>query len=154
MRLPHDEVIPILDFGSQTAQLIARRVREAGAYSLLLSPTTPAAELRAMNPKGIILSGGPASVFAEGAPTCDPEILNLGVPILGICYGMQLACHLMGAEIKQADHREFGRASLTINKTSGLLDAIPQSTAVWMSHGDQVTNLAAAHLETLASTPK
>jgi GMP synthase (glutamine-hydrolysing) len=89
-------------------------VREAGAFSVLMSPTASADELRAMQPKGIILSGGPASVYAEGAPTCDPAILDLGVPVLGICYGMQLACKLMGARIDRADHREFGRAQLHI----------------------------------------
>src|SRR5262245_11922796 len=95
--LPHNEVIVILDFGSQTAQLIARRVREAGAFSLLLAPDTPAAKIAAMKPKGIIFSGGPASVDEPGAPRCDPKLFELGIPILGICYGMQLACYMLGA---------------------------------------------------------
>ncbi|MGP1271965.1 MAG: glutamine-hydrolyzing GMP synthase [Phycisphaerales bacterium] len=150
---PHDEIIPVLDFGSQTTQLIARRVREAGVFSLILRPDTPAEELRAMSPKGIILSGGPASVFAEGAPHCDPGILRLGVPVLGICYGMQLVSRLLGATIEPAGHREFGPANLDIADASDLLDALPQRTTVWMSHGDQVTDLAAANLITLASTP-
>ena len=106
-----DEVVPILDFGSQTAQLIARRAREAGVYAVLVHPSISADELRAMQPRGIILSGGPSSVDDEGAPSCDPAIFSLGVPVLGICYGMQLACKLMGARVDRAEHREFGRAS-------------------------------------------
>ena len=90
--MQRDEVIPILDFGSQYAQLIARRVREKGVYSELVRPDIPAAELKKLNPKGIILSGGPSSVYEPNAPRCDPKIFDLGVPILGICYGMQLAC--------------------------------------------------------------
>lgn len=154
--LPHDEVVPVLDFGSQTAQLICRRVREAGAYSLLVSPKITAADLRALNPKGIILSGGPSSVYEDGAPRCDPEILNLGIPVLGICYGMQLACQIMGSKVSRADHREFGRANLEIKPNASskgdLLHAIPQRTAVWMSHGDQVQDVN-HEFETLASTP-
>ncbi|MCC7390328.1 MAG: glutamine-hydrolyzing GMP synthase [Phycisphaerales bacterium] len=153
MQLPHDEVIPILDFGSQTAQLIARRVREAGAFSILLPPDTPIDKLRALNPKGLILSGGPSSVYEPGAPTCDPDLLTLGVPVLGICYGMQLAGRMLGARIDRANHREFGRANLHIADRSDLLSAIPENTTVWMSHGDQVQALEAAGLETLASTP-
>jgi GMP synthase (glutamine-hydrolysing) len=84
----HDEIVPVLDFGGQTAQLICRRVRDAGVFSLLVRPDIPADELRAMNPKGIILSGGPSSVYDDGAPTMDPKVLDLGVPVLGICYGM------------------------------------------------------------------
>ncbi len=150
---PHTEIVPVLDFGSQTTQLIARRLREAGVFSLILRPDTPAEELKAMNPKGIVFSGGPASVFAPGAPTCDPEVLKLGVPMLGICYGMQLVSKLLGATIDPADHREFGPASLEIKSSADLLDALPQRTTVWMSHGDQVTDLAAADLETIGSTP-
>ncbi len=153
MQVPHDEVIPVLDFGSQTAQLIARRVRETGAFSVLMSPTASAEEIRALQPKGIILSGGPASVYAEGAPTCDPAILDLGVPVLGICYGMQLACQLMGARIDRADHREFGRAQLHIVEAGSLLRGVPEQTAVWMSHGDQVRELDRADLEVMGSTP-
>ncbi len=149
---PHTEIVPVLDFGSQTTQLIARRLREAGVFSLILRPDTPAEELRAMNPRGIVLSGGPASVFAEGAPTCDPGILELGVPVLGICYGMQLVSRLLGASIDPADHREFGPAGLEIADSGDLLDALPERTTVWMSHGDQVVDLAAANLETIGST--
>jgi GMP synthase (glutamine-hydrolysing) len=152
-QLPHHEVVPILDFGSQTAQLIARRVREAGAFSLLVHPATPASELKAIRPKGLILSGGPASVYEPGAPRCDPAIFDLGIPILGICYGMQLACQILGARVERAPHREFGRANLTIQDRSDLLAAIPERTTVWMSHGDQVTDLDRAMLHPLATTP-
>ncbi|MFK7759653.1 MAG: glutamine-hydrolyzing GMP synthase [Phycisphaerales bacterium] len=149
----HDEIVPVLDFGSQTAQLICRRVRDAGVYSVLVSPKITAQELKAMNPKGIILSGGPSSVTDDGAPTMDPEILELGIPVFGICYGMQLSCHLLGADLSKADHREFGRAMLNINQTTeGIFSAVPESTQVWMSHGDQITNLGNADLESIAST--
>jgi GMP synthase (glutamine-hydrolysing) len=152
-QLPHDEVIPILDFGSQTAQLIARRVREAGAFSILVSPDRPASEIAAMNPKGVILSGGPASVYEPGAPTCDPGILDLGVPVLGICYGMQLACRMLGAKVERAGRREFGRANLQIADRGDLFAAIPERTTVWMSHGDQIASGEGAVLEPLAATP-
>ena len=153
MHLAHDEVVPILDFGSQTAQLIARRVREAGVYAVLVAPSITPDELRQMNPRGIILSGGPASVHEAGAPTCDPDILDLGVPVLGICYGMQLACHLLGATVNKASRREFGRASLSRVGSPRLLASIPDPTTVWMSHGDHIEDLKQAHLVTTASTP-
>ncbi|MBX3409786.1 MAG: glutamine-hydrolyzing GMP synthase [Phycisphaeraceae bacterium] len=146
------EVIPILDFGSQTAQLIARRVRDAGVFSLLVSPRITSAQLRAMNPSGIILSGGPSSVYEPGAPACDPAIFDLGVPVLGICYGMQLAAHLLGGRVSRADHREFGRAHLSMAGKSDLFNGVPDKTTVWMSHGDQVED-AGLRFETLASTP-
>lgn len=150
---PHDEIVPVLDCGGQTVQLIARRLREAGIYSMIQRSDITAAELKAMNPKGIVLSGGPASVFTEGSPVIDPEILNLGVPVLGICYGMQLVCQHLGAKITPANHREFGRANLEIKDDSDLFGAVPQRTTVWMSHGDQVSDLASANIQTIASTP-
>src|ERR671913_7407 len=112
----HDEVIPILDFGAQYAQLIARRVREKGVYSELVRPDISADELKARNPKGLILSGGPSSVYEPNAPRCDPKIFDLGVPILGICYGMQLGSQILGGQVKPAKAREYGRAKLTISK--------------------------------------
>ncbi|MBC7783856.1 MAG: GMP synthase (glutamine-hydrolyzing), partial [Burkholderiales bacterium] len=108
--MTHDQVIPILDFGSQYAQLIARRVREKGVYSELVRPDISIEELKKLNPKGIILSGGPSSVYEPNAPRCDPRIFDLGVPVLGICYGMQLAMQLLGGEVKPAAAREYGRA--------------------------------------------
>ncbi|QOJ01477.1 MAG: glutamine-hydrolyzing GMP synthase [Phycisphaeraceae bacterium] len=146
------ESVPILDFGSQTAQLIARRVREAGVYSVLVSPTIEPERLRALNPAGIILSGGPRSVYEPGAPACDPAIFRLGVPVLGICYGMQLAAKVMGGEVRPASHREFGRSALAVRDHADLFAAVPDTTIAWMSHGDQVVSLGATPFETLAST--
>ncbi|MHB1155569.1 MAG: glutamine-hydrolyzing GMP synthase [Phycisphaerales bacterium] len=155
--LPHDEVIPVLDFGSQYAQLIARRVREAGAFSILVHPSTPPEELAKYKPRGIILSGGPASVYEPGAPRCDEKLFEKlpGVPVLGICYGMQIGCQILGCEIKSADHREFGRAQLKVIDNSSLLAGLPQNTTVWMSHGDQVApgHAGRDELTVLASTP-
>ncbi len=149
------QVVPVLDFGSQTAQLICRRVRDAGVFSVLVAPSITADELRKMNPKGIILSGGPSSVTDDNAPTMDPEILELGIPVLGICYGMQLACHLLGASLHKAPHREYGRAQLEIksnSQTDRIFHAIPEHTQVWMSHGDQISDLNKAHMTPIAST--
>jgi GMP synthase (glutamine-hydrolysing) len=151
-RPPHDEIIVILDFGSQYAQLIARRVREAGAFSLLVSPDITADAIRELAPKGIIYSGGPASVLDEGAPHGDPDLLHLGIPVLGICYGMQLACHQLGCDLEAAPAREYGRAKLRIEDAGDLLHGIPADTAVWMSHGDQVLGLA-DKFDRLAATP-
>jgi GMP synthase (glutamine-hydrolysing) len=131
---PNAEVIPILDFGGQYAQLIARRVREAGAYSLLVSPTATIEELRALKPKGIILSGGPSSVTESAAPRCDQRILELNVPILGICYGMQLGCQILGCKVAPVAHREYGRARLSITDRKDLFAGIPSQTTVWMSN--------------------
>ncbi|MCA9281410.1 MAG: glutamine-hydrolyzing GMP synthase [Phycisphaeraceae bacterium] len=151
-RIPHDEVILVLDFGGQTAQLIARRVREAGVLSMLVHPGTPATELARYRPKGVILSGGPASIYEQGAPKFDPAVLEMGVPVLGVCYGMQLACSMLGCDVRRADHREFGRASLSISESGDLLHGVPANTAVWMSHGDQVQGVDERFV-TLGSTP-
>ena len=145
------ETVLILDFGSQFAQLIARRVRELGVHSLLVAPGTPIEVLRGLGAKGIIMSGGPASVFEEGAPRCDPAVLEMGIPVLGICYGMQLGCHMLGFEVSPADSREYGRAHLDIHDSHGLMHGIPPRTTVWMSHGDQVRD-AHGDLAVLAST--
>jgi len=149
---PHTEIIPILDFGSQLTQLIARRVREAGAFSLLMSPSTSIEELRAMKPKGIILSGGPSSVTDKGAPRCDDRIFELGIPVLGVCYGMQLACQILGCKVAPGESREFGRARLNISDRKDLFSGIPPQTTVWMSHGDLVQGLS-EQFTALASTP-
>src|SRR6478672_7818971 len=142
LEMDHDEIIPILDFGAQYAQLIARRVREKGVYSELVRPDISASELKKLNAKGIILSGGPSSVYEPNAPKCDPKIFDLGLPILGICYGMQLGAHILGGEVKPAKAREYGRAKLKVtNTTDPFLKGMPQDTTVWMSHGDQVHDL-------------
>lgn len=151
-RMLHEQVIPILDFGSQYAQLIARRVRECGVYSQLVRPDIPAAELAAMKPSGIILSGGPSSVYELNAPKCDPAIFEIGVPILGICYGMQIGVQVLGGQVKAAKSREYGRAKLHVVGNDPLVRGLPQDTTVWMSHGDQVQELPDA-FEALATTP-
>ncbi len=135
------ELIAILDFGSQYGQLIARRVRELNVYSRICPAHTPASELAKMPLKGIILSGGPASVYQPGAPRCDEKIFNLDVPILGICYGMQLGCQILGAEIAPAQSREYGRANLNVIDKGDLLAHLPDEMLVWASHGDQVGTL-------------
>ncbi|HEX4794214.1 MAG TPA: glutamine-hydrolyzing GMP synthase [Humisphaera sp.] len=147
-----DQIIPVLDFGSQVTQLIARRVREKGVYSELVRPDISADELKKLNPPGIILSGGPSSVYDAGAPKCDPKIFDLGVPILGICYGMQLGVHMLGGKIQPAKAREFGRAKLTVIENDPLVRGLPQETTVWMSHGDQVHELPSEFVA-LATTP-
>ena len=132
------QVVPILDFGSQYVQLIARRVRELGVFSILVRPDISIDELRAMQPVGVILSGGPASVYEKDAPQADPKLFDLNVPVLGICYGMQAACTVLGAKVSSAKSREYGRAQVHISDHSDLLSGIPENTTVWMSHGDQV----------------
>ena len=146
------QVVAILDFGSQYVQLIARRIREAGVFSLLVAPDTPIEKLAAMKPTGLILSGGPASVYEKNAPRCDPRLFELGVPVLGICYGMQIGCQLLGAQIGKTTTREYGRASLAIGDQSDLLAGVPDHTTAWMSHGDQVDQLGDG-FDTLATTP-
>ncbi|MBN1490181.1 MAG: glutamine-hydrolyzing GMP synthase, partial [Phycisphaerae bacterium] len=146
------ETIAILDFGSQYSQLIARRVRENHVFSLLCAPTITPAELRAMGAVGLILSGGPSSVYAAGAPRCDPALLNMGLPVLGICYGMQLGCELLGGDVTPTKTREYGRIALTVHDANVLMAHVPASTTVWMSHGDVVNDLPADFLP-LASTP-
>ncbi len=152
LRTSQGQVVPILDFGSQYAQLIARRVREAGVYSVLVAPDTALDELASVHPAGLILSGGPASVSEETAPRCDPRLFDLGVPVLGICYGMQIGCQLLGAGVQGVSSREYGRASLAIQDRHDLFASIPDHTTVWMSHGDQVTDLPDG-FEVLATTP-
>ncbi len=135
----HEEIV-VLDYGSQFNQLIARRVREQQIYCRIVTPDVTAAELRERNPRGIILSGGPASVYEDGAPTLDPEILELGVPVLGICYGMHLIMKQLGAPVEPAGDREFGHRELSVIDPADLFCDTPTSQVVWMSHGDQVTD--------------
>ncbi|MCR9119062.1 MAG: glutamine-hydrolyzing GMP synthase, partial [bacterium] len=137
-----DEKILVLDFGSQYAQLIARRVRDQKVYCEIVRHDISADAIRARAPKGLILSGGPSSVNEEGAPHCDPEIFELGLPILGICYGMQLACQTLGGNVDSAPSREYGRARCRINDHADLLAGLADETEVWMSHGDQVTGIS------------
>ncbi|MBC8471673.1 MAG: glutamine-hydrolyzing GMP synthase [Planctomycetes bacterium] len=136
------EIIAILDFGSQYGQLIARRVRELNVYSQICRADITARELSRLGIKGLILSGGPASVYDEKAPKCDEKIFELGVPILGICYGMQLGCQVLGAKIIAAQRREYGRTTLSILEKSDLFANIPDSITAWASHGDQIGELS------------
>ncbi len=135
------ETIAIIDFGSQYGQLIARRVREQNVYSQIYQPNITAEELSSQGVKGVILSGGPASVYSANAPTCDEKIFELGVPILGICYGMQIGCKILGGDILPAESREYGRTKLTVVEKNDLFARLPDNTTVWMSHGDQVNEL-------------
>jgi GMP synthase (glutamine-hydrolysing) len=132
-----DEVV-VLDYGGQYSQLIARRVRECGVFSELLPHHVGAEEVRRRNPKGLILSGGPASVYADGAPKLDPELLELGIPVLGICYGMQLVALKLGGRVEGAEVGEFGRSDLTVREPGRLLAGLPTEQACWMSHRDTV----------------
>ncbi|MEI8396703.1 MAG: glutamine-hydrolyzing GMP synthase [Rhodospirillaceae bacterium] len=136
--------ILILDFGSQVTQLIARRVRESGVYCEIHPFTLSAERIQAFAPKGVILSGSPASVMDEGAPRAPEAVFELKVPVLGICYGQQTLCHQLGGRVEGSDHREFGRAFLEIRETCALFEGVWQVGAreqVWMSHGDRVTAL-------------
>src|SRR3954449_1036152 len=132
-----DEVV-VLDFGGQYSQLIARRVRECGVFSELLPHHVGAEEVRRRKPKGLILSGGPASVYADGAPKLDRELLELGIPVLGICYGMQLIALDLGGKVEGAEVGEFGRSDLTVREPGRLLAGLPAAQTCWMSHRDTV----------------
>ncbi|MEF8796016.1 MAG: glutamine-hydrolyzing GMP synthase [Salinivenus sp.] len=155
------ETIVILDYGSQYTQLIARRVRETGVYSEIYPCTVDLDRVAAQNPKGLILSGGPCSVYDDDAPQLDPELLDLRrddgrrVPVLGICYGLQAMAHLLGGHVERADRREFGRARIQVTDgaTDGaaLFDDVPSGSTVWMSHGDHLTELPEGY-EVIART--
>ena len=145
------EKVLVLDFGSQYAQLIARRVREQDVYCEIVRHDISAERLREIGPMGLILSGGPSSVYEEGAPKCDPGIFQLGIPVLGICYGMQLACQALGGRVDSTPSREYGRAECNIAERAGLFEGVPATTQVWMSHGDQVAGIA-DDFSVLAST--
>jgi len=141
--MTHDELILVLDYGGQYSQLIARRVREAGVYSELHPFNLPVERIRALKPKGIILSGSPFSAYESGAPISSAEIFSLGIPILGICYGLQLMGYQLGGGLDKAARREYGHARLTIDDASDLFYGIHPDGAdgldVWMSHADHLT---------------
>ena len=132
------DTILILDFGSQFTQLIARRLREMSVYSEILPPSTRAEALQARHPRGIVLSGGPDSVHQRKAPRCDPKLFELGVPVVGICYGMQLMSHVLGGEVKRSGHREYGQAVFSPLASGALFRGLPPRSRVWASHGDDV----------------
>src|SRR4051794_27196046 len=133
----HDMIV-VLDFGSQYNQLITRRIREFGVYSELHPHTITVEEIKKMNPKGIIFSGGPNSVYDENSFRCDESIFEMGLPILGICYGMQLMSVHFGGKVEKAKQREYGKATMTIENSSALYKGLPDEQIVWMSHGDLV----------------
>jgi GMP synthase (glutamine-hydrolysing) len=141
----HNELILVLDYGAQYSQLIARRVREAGVYSELHPCTIPVERIAALRPKGIILSGSPYSAYEEGAPVSSPGVFSLGIPVLGICYGLQLIAYQLGGEVDRAARREFGQAVLTVDDATDLFAGIepdgPAGLNVWMSHGDHITRM-------------
>ncbi|UQZ89462.1 GMP synthase (glutamine-hydrolyzing) [Deltaproteobacteria bacterium Smac51] len=148
--MPQNKVL-IVDFGSQVTQLIARRVREAGVYSEVLPAWATAEEIKGRDPGAIILSGGPSSVTDENAPALNPVILEMGVPVLGICYGLQLLSHALGGELARSEDREYGPAELEIVGDSPLFEGLPKNSRAWMSHGDKVKKQPAC-FNVLAST--
>jgi GMP synthase (glutamine-hydrolysing) len=149
--LAGDEVL-VIDFGGQYSQLIARRVRECGVFSELLPADVSPEEVARRAPRGLILSGGPASVYADGAPSLDHGVLELGIPVLGICYGMQVLAHSLGGLVERAPVGEFGRSELTIREPGRLLAGLPREQACWMSHRDSVKRAPDGFVELAAST--
>jgi GMP synthase (glutamine-hydrolysing) len=133
--------IVVLDFGSQYTQLIARRIREQSVFSVVLPCTAKLQEIRSYNPVGLILSGGPCSVYDIDAPAVDPEVLNLGLPVLGICYGLQFMAHRLGGTVHAAAKREYGHAEVSVLESSALFAGLPETLSVWMSHGDEADKL-------------
>lgn len=135
------ESVLVLDFGSQYTQLIARRIRELGVYSEIKPFNFPLEQIKRIRPKAIVLSGGPASVWDDGSPSLDRRVFDLRIPILGICYGMQLIAHILGGRVERSERREFGPAEIEVTDDSDILSGIPRKTKVWMSHGDRVLGL-------------
>ena len=147
----HHQTLIVLDFGSQFTQLIARRLRELSVYSEILPFDTPLAEIERRKPVGIILSGGPKSVSESGAPRCDPSVVSAGMPVLGICYGMQLMTDILGGRVEPAPHREYGLATISIQPQAPLFKSIPTELRVWASHGDFVKSAPAGFAVTATS---
>ncbi|MGZ5025337.1 MAG: glutamine-hydrolyzing GMP synthase, partial [Chthoniobacterales bacterium] len=136
----HSKIL-ILDFGSQYTQVIARRIRECQVYSEIVRFDIPATEIAAAKPNGIVLSGGPASVYDKGAPQVDPAIFSLGIPVLGICYGLMLMAHHLGGQVRFTGRREYGPGTLEVTDSSKLFAGLGPQVDVWNSHGDEVTAL-------------
>ena len=143
--------IVVLDFGAQYSQLIARRIRELNVFSVVLPCTASPEEIRGYSPVGIVLSGGPSSVYDADAPPADPRILQMGLPVLGICYGLQFMVHTLGGKVSPAAKREYGRAQVEVKENSRLFERLPRSISVWMSHGDHAEKLPAGFRQ-VAST--
>ena len=155
MTITHDQSILVVDYGAQYAQLIARKVRECKVYSEIIPHSTSVEKIREIRPSGLILSGGPMSVYEEGAPSCDPELFELGIPILGICYGMQLMARTLGGTVERTGGREYGKTELSVTDEGILFEGLPLEQTVWMSHGDKVTSAPAGFAVTAhtASSP-
>ncbi|MEK6843447.1 MAG: glutamine-hydrolyzing GMP synthase, partial [Candidatus Micrarchaeota archaeon] len=145
-------MIIVLNFGSQFAHLIARRVRELGRYSQIVPYDISAQELKKLNPRGLILSGGPGSVYEKDASLPDPEIFKLGIPVLGICWGQQVMGHLLGGKVEPGKVREYGKEIIQVVDASGIFEGLDEKEQVWFSHGDAVTKLPPGFHVT-ASTP-
>lgn len=136
------ELVIVIDFGGQYNQLVARRVRECNVYCEIYSYKTDIAKIKAMNPKGIILTGGPNSCYEDGAPTCTEELFNLGVPVLGLCYGAQLMMHVLGGKVEKAPVREYGKTEVMVDNSSALFMDVSPTTICWMSHFDYISKVA------------
>ncbi len=143
-----EELVIVLDFGAQYSQLIARRIRECHVYCEILPHDTPAGQLLARRPKGIVFSGGPSSVYEDGAPVCDPQIFDAGIPILGICYGMQLMAKLLGGSVSAGEQREYGKTEITVLDHGDLFQDLNPRLIAWMSHGDRVDGVPPGFAET------
>src|SRR6185503_4272475 len=154
---PPRELVLILDYGAQYAQLIARRIRESHVYCEVHPHSLPLAKIRALGPKAIVLSGGPSSVYAPDAPTAEAALFDLGIPMLGICYGVQLMAHLLGGKVEHADAREYGPAEVRVEDATGIFSGFTKGEAlqVWMSHGDRIAALPPGFqsIGTSANTP-
>lgn len=155
MGVIHKEMVLVLDFGGQYSQLIARRIRECGVYCEIMPFNTAIEKITALQPKGIVFSGGPSSVYSDGAPKCDAKIFELGIPILGICYGMQLTANLLGGRVEHATSREYGKTELFIDQNTDVFTEVGTQTQVWMSHGDYINSVPPCFAVTAhtASTP-
>ena len=136
------ELVIVIDFGGQYNQLVARRVRECNVYCEIYSYKTDLAKIKAMNPKGIILTGGPSSCYEEGAATCSRELFELGIPVLGLCYGAQLMTHVLGGKVERAAVREYGKTEVKVDNTSPLFNGVTEHTICWMSHFDYIAKMA------------
>ena len=140
------ELIIVLDFGGQYNQLVARRVRECNVYCEIYSYKTELEKLRAMNPKGIILTGGPNSCYEEGAPTYSKELFEMGIPVLGLCYGAQLMSFVLGGKVERATAREYGKTDVHVDTKSALFKDVTEDTTCWMSHFDYISELSLIHI--------
>ena len=137
-----NELVLVIDFGGQYNQLIARRVRECNVYCEIYSYKTDIQKIKAMKPKGIILTGGPSSCYEENAATCSPELFKLGIPVLGLCYGAQLMQHVLGGKVERATDREYGKTAVTVDPSASLFEGVPDETTCWMSHFDYISRMA------------